>query len=219
MVVDSKRALILARKYAPIIYQGWKSILDCIVPVQFGDANDVKSRLFREAEKPTLYYGVREDRYYYYLFYMIYHAFDWSSSRVWLIRVLDSHRHDTESVLFRVHKSKLNGPIDVCTIFHHEFIFEINTDRRVVIEPEGHGIKPYTKMKPTRNYLVYQHYEFFDLNTLDRKEWNSWKREFNGAKMPDEHYDRAFPRRGHKKGDIWRQPNRVFEIAKRQRRF
>lgn len=216
VIVNSKEAFSLARKFRPTIYQEWSSIKDFLCPLMLQE-NVSLSDFVKAIEKPTLYFSIREDVSHWYAYYMKYHPFDWSNNRFFLIRLLDSHRHDSEGVLFRV--SKKTCRIDVVTVCHYDFLFCSSTDRRITIERQGHGIHPYAIRKPFGKYLRYNSFSYVNLNDKSERWWKEIVTAFSGnTKMPDEQFasrvlgSRSL-RRKNKRGDIFLRPEVLFETV------
>ena len=215
-IVHSKEAFSLARRFRPTVYQEWSSIKDFLCPLML-QKNVSLSDFAKAIENPTLYFSVREDEQYWYAYYMKYHPFDWSDNRFFIIRLLDSHRHDDEGLLFRV--SKKTNRIDVITVCHYDFLFYSNTDRRVTIERHGHGIHPYAIRKPYGKYLRYNSFSYVNLNDKSERWWQEVKIAFSSnVKMPDEQFaSRVLGspslRRRNKRGDIFLRPEVLFKTA------
>jgi hypothetical protein len=222
IIVQKDEARKIASAYCPIIYQEFSSILDLVTPFIFGSSESAKRSLPCEVENPTIYYGVREDEMWYYIYYLVYHPFDWTSSKFWLTKLLDQHRHDTEGILFRVSKLHENH-VDACTVSHFRFLFETNSDRRVCIRRESHAIQPLTHGYPSGNYVIYtpgsyvlSHLRDFDFERLHM--------ELKKVCLPDSQYDSGFidsasKRIVNKRGDIWNRPEIVFDTAQKLKRF
>jgi hypothetical protein len=82
-IVDRESSFQFAKTYAPVIYQEYRSIFDLISPLNIEENRCIAySNIPELVEEPTLYFGVREDSDYYYILYMVYHSFDWSSSKI-----------------------------------------------------------------------------------------------------------------------------------------
>lgn len=210
-------ALKLAERYAPKIYQEFGSFFDLIAPIQLSKLEYVIKDYAIVSSQPTLNFQVRDDEDYWYIYYMVYHCFDVSFSKLKLFRKLDSHRHDSESILLRVEKN--TGRCDMITVSHYLFKGEANSNRRVVIERNGHGIHPYTEGGPSGNFLVYNIFGFFDLDSVPVKDWEDMRKIFDGVSMPDEQYDSRMSngpqgRRHNLRGDIYNRPEVVFASMK-----
>lgn len=220
-----EEALDLAKTYCPIIYQEWENILDFITPVQLGDDEYVMNILPELIKDPVLYYQVREDKLYYYCYYMVYHPFDWADWNPPFLRQFDEHRHDTESVLIRVAKD--SSGIDMVTVCHKIFKYEADTTRQVFIEAKGHGVYPFAQTNGlARKEITYRPscFKFVNLGDMDDIDWETWRRAFGRAKMPDEQYDslmRGSPsgKLVNKPGDLFNRPERVFESAEMKGRL
>ena len=147
IIKDKDRAELLAKRFCPGIYQEFKSIKDFPTAIMLDEAEQMEKNLFWAIDNPALYYRISEDDDYIYAFYMVFHAFDWSDSKISWIRKWDSHIFDTESICFRW--SKLYGRLDVATIYHHSIKSKFSTTSLVVyIQAEGHGIKPFDPNDP-----------------------------------------------------------------------
>lgn len=216
VVIESELARSLAIHFSPTIYQEWSSIKDCLTPLVL-DKDVMLEKLAEIIEEPTLYYSIREDDDHWYAYYMKYHPFDWSNSGFCLIRLLDSHKHDSEGMLFRIQKK--SERIDVVTVYHYDFLFASSIDRKVTIEREGHGIYPYSLYKPVGSNLVYKSFSYVNLNDQNKRWWNEVREAFGGnAKMPDEQFaSRVLGspslRRKNKRGDIFLRPEVLFQTA------
>lgn len=216
-VVDSGRAKGLAKTFSPIIYQEWCNELDCICPIALGDPNEIVADFPFLTQKPYLYYGVREDALHLYIFFMVYHVVDYSTSGIKIIKDLDEHRHDTECILFRSYEGE--SFVDVITVAHERFRYQKNTDRRVTIEKGGHAIYPYSQKPPSGNYLVYKTYSgLANLNEMSLDWWNITRKAFNGIRMPDEQADSVMMKSSssklvNKRGDIFNRPEVLFASA------
>lgn len=215
IVVDPIRALKLAESFKPIIYQGWHGIKDFITPLMF----DSPERLFLDIPNflspPTIYFLIREDLTYIYAYYLVFHPFDWSMNRNPIIKKLDSHLYDTEGLCFR--HNKITGKLDVATVFHFRIKFAGDVkDRRVFIEPEGHGILPFREGYLTRcpNYILYSQYRLVDLQIVGDKQWERMKKIIAPAKIPQEQYDNLWYKNQtglpHRKGDMFLRPEMLF---------
>lgn len=209
----------LATFYAPKIYQEFNSVFDLITPISLQKVEEVIKDFAKIASRPVLYFGAKEDSTYYYLYYMVYHPFDISQSSIKLIRKWDSHRHDTEGVLIRA--NKVTNKRDAITVSHCEFLTQKGFDGRLVIEANGHGIRPYNETGPSGNYVVYENYEFEDLGQYPKSKWELLRSNFGGGvKMPDEQHDTGIGNiRNNRRGDIWNRPDVLFKNLKLKGRF
>lgn len=222
---DRKLAHTLAKRYAPIIYQSIKSQKDFIMPFMYGTDERAEQVICANiTDRCVLYFNVREDKTYWYCYYLVYHPFDWTSSTSKLMQKWDSHRHDTESILFRVRKK--DESIDSVTVAHYLFHFEKNhNNRKVSIEAESHAIHVYKKHPAGGNVMVYKVFELKDLQLFTKKQWEELKKELKGnASLPQEQYDSIFRsgfsgRRFNKKGDIYNRPEQLFKAAKMKGRL
>lgn len=223
VVADVKIRSYLAEKWRPRIYQEFQSIFDLLSPICVDKVENVIEDFAIITGYPTLYHGVREDRCYWYVYYLVYHPFDVSAYPVKLVRKLDFHRHDTEAILLRIEKA--NMLVDMVTVNHYSFKCQQKTmDRRVVIEANGHGIRPYASRGPKGNYLTYKVFDYIDLLCFSTAQWEALRRSFNGVSMPDEQYDTILcgspsGRRVNKRGDIWLRPDRLFKSLELIGRF
>jgi len=228
VIKDDSESKELVSKYRPIIYQEWKDIRDCLTPLILGGVQDETSRLtdiINGIKQPTLYYKVMEDDSWYYVATVVYHPWDWSDHPIAFIRKLDSHRHDTESILMRIEKNKAwLGPrrIDICTMFHTSFMFKRHSDRKVHIQSEGHGITPFNpkKLKEECNFIRYTQYDFVSWANVKKPEWEELRTKLKGVNLPDRQFDGQlslrFRSRGemnHRPGDNWKRPDILFRQA------
>jgi len=234
VITDNEESLTLAKTYKPIIYQEWQDIRDFLTPLMFKTVNgesiltDERQQLLdiiEEIKKPTLYYKAMEDQYWWYICYVVYHPWDWSDHPIGFIRKMDSHRHDTESILLRIERSRpLFGRrgIGICTVHHSSFIFKRHSDRQVYIQPQGHGIKPLEPkmLKEDRNFIRYTNYDFVNWANIKKPEWEKLRQKLKGVNLPDKQFDGQmnlrFRNRGednHRPGDIWKRPDALFRQA------
>lgn len=240
LITDPKRAYYIASKCKAIICQEWKSVKDGITAVALGSAPKVLSNLMALVDDPVLYFSVRENDEVYFIMYMVYHPFDYSEFNFdfplvgeaisGLIQKWDSHRHDTE--VFVLKKYKKSNRVDCISVFHYQFIFKkgIESDKKVyiLIQKEGHGIKPITKEDFIKTCLskdvrTYHKYRLENMLEWTEKNWENLRKEFNsyGVKMPDEHYDGVLKlnthigrvkrlKGSHLPGDLWYKPELTF---------
>ncbi len=147
--LPSEIELKVAKYFCPRIVQEYKDIRDFLCPVMLDTKENMLSILHEAIKHPTLYYKVSEDEEYIYAFFMTFHPFDWSDSKIALIRKLDEHLFDTESICIR--RSKYTGHTNIATIYHHtikryDYDYDCGIDRfshhDIFIESEGHGIMP-----------------------------------------------------------------------------
>ncbi len=227
--IIGKEGLNLAKKFSPIIYQEVKGIKDFLTPMALAQEGSVIAILPSIFENPTLYYLIQEDNAYWYAFYMTYHPFDWSDSSVSFVRFLDSHKHDTEAVCFKVNKNNEKN-IDVATVCHYTIKFAHQDNFKVFIEAKGHGIYPFKDvyLKDTNMYMVYKKCLLYDLAKLEPEQWEKIKKEINseGAKMPDQIFDWSWFHlvKGNDEliphdGDLYFHPDKVFSQAEQIGRF
>lgn len=235
-LVSAAHAEQLVKQYPPVIYQQIKGVKDFLTPMFLDklptkedgslDTMRIDAALASLIEQPVLYYRVMEDDQYWYLLYMVYHPFDWSDAGWSFIRDIDSHRHDTECILFRIHKKTVETT--VCTVFHNSLLFKRQPDRAVCIQQEGHGIRPFDiSMLYGVNYMVYHQYELKDLASLDQVTLELMESEFKGAtNMPGEQVDfilklMTWTKRRDKAeaGQIINAPDEVFVVAERYNRI
>ena len=226
--VTKEQSFNLAMHHHPEIYQLYKDPLyDGLTSIQLGDKKNIIKNLNKLIIDPVLYYGVKEDETYYYIFYMLYHPFDWAQCKINFIKNLLSHRHDTEAILIRTHKE--NKECDLVTVYHKSFKFakKVEFPVKILINSCSHAISPLKTLKKD-NYLFYNNIENLeDINEWDNKYWDECKKELNkeGALMPDQMHDTFLylscisDRRDeykHKLGDIWNRPDCLFLQAHRK---
>jgi len=237
LITDKKTAKTLAAEYCPIIWQELEAAQDFITPVLLGDIrpDGLSATILRYLRTPTLYYRVMQDSKYTYLLFMVYHPFDWSDCAIPIVNKLDSHRHDTETILLRVAKPGNWGlkkrRMDACCVFHKSFKFKRNSSGDFFIEAQGHGISPMSSdyVNADRNIIRYSHFDLVNFENIPQDTLLGWKDEFNkqGVNFPDQQYD-SFMRRHfwrskrddlrHDIGDIWSRPDRVFHCAEKVNR-
>ena len=161
-VVNPRKALVLARKWKPVFVQEYKSPLDLIAPIQLTGPYIVP-------EEPEIYFSVKEDKDFYYIFYMVYHYADYSDLP-FLIKALDEHRHDNEGVLLAI--SKRDKRIEWCgSRAHSKILFQ---DMRMFqqqhkyfyIESGGHGIFPVIRpnLHDSGNQIYYSDYKLTNMH-------------------------------------------------------
>lgn len=219
LVKDKSRAMTLADSLCPKIIQEWSKIFDFLSPIQLGSMDEVIARLHSEISKPTLYYSVREDDEHVYVLYMTYHAYDYSLSDIIIVKELDSHRHDSESILIRYNKE--TQKCDMITVCHNTFKFESPSLREVCIERGSHAIRPLSEKKPRGNFITYQPgmIDLFRIEDWDIEYIQRLQKSFHKVNLPWQQYDERLigspsGRMVNKRGDIYHRPNRVFESAK-----
>lgn len=226
-VVEPGQAARIANDNRLTIYQKWGQVKDCLTPFLCGKLTDEQASVAEWASQPTVYYAVREDETYWYVFNLLYHTFDYSTSTWSIIQKWDSHRHDTEGVLLRV--SKETNVADICTVAHSSFFFRRNSDRRVHVEKGSHAIRPFDAglVKDDANYLIYKKYDLVNLLSIDPKRWEEIKAEFrlSGVSAPEDQSDNILRlmtvnrRHKHLIGDIWYRPDMVFIVAEETNRM
>ena len=206
LVNDRERAEILADRFQPIIYQEWKSIKDFPTSLMFDDEAQMEKNLFWAINDPTLYYRISEDDEYFYAFYLVFHPFDWSDSKIGFIRKLDSHTYDTEAICVRW--SKVHGVMDIATVFHNSIKTKMNVDSTLVwIEAEGHGIRPFEEklMVRAERFTVYSHdsCKLVNIDSMSPAQWERMKEILNskGVDMPEQQAE---------KGHMFTDPDKLF---------
>ena len=220
LIRNQGKASGIAHKHRPLIIHAHKSDKDYITPFIF-DTDEIIMEMMSVLQKnPTLYYVVREDDEYYYCFYLVFHPFDWSDNRSPLIRKLDSHKYDSESICMRVHKE--TEVIDIATVFHYRILFQENVGMGVVfIEYGGHGIMPSRYCNFDVNEVpikVYLDYNLVSLANVTGGQWKIIKRLLNGVQIPHEQGDGRWLRNPigiirHKRGDMFLRPDILFKKA------
>lgn len=233
-IQNHNKAIKLAKEYHPIIYQEWINIYDFITLMMLDKYPDnlqwYTRILSKKINSPTLYFKAMEDLSWYYLSFMVYHFWDWSNNSIYFIKDLCSHQHDTESILMRISKKPCGlfskkPKIDICTVFHKSFIFKKNSDRKVIIQPKGHGIRPLESgnlEKSKYNIIKYTIFDFENLTMKTDSWWTDIKKKLNGTNTPNEQYDTIMRAKfctnrylhNHEPGDNWNRPDILFEHAK-----
>lgn len=237
-IINTPSAKLLATKNCPVIAQEIKGIKDFPTGIIMAPPKDVEAVLPSEFLSPTLYYRISQDESYIYAFYMIFHPFDWSDSPLGIIRDLDSHQYDTESVVFRI-PTKQGVPIDVITVCHHYFKYkryEANLPQsywgKLFIEACGHGIYPWgsnPREFEEKPMLMTYNKKSIELVSLDEheKHWDRVKFILNeaGVHFPDQQVDwylrkrNNYPGLSHKPGDMFNRPHILFERAEKENLF
>lgn len=234
-VIKTPSAKLLATKFCPIIAQEIKSIKDFPTGLILAPPEDAMAVLPSVFLSPTLYYRVSQDDNYIYIFYMIFHPFDWSDSPLGIIKDLDSHQYDTESVVFRL-PNQPNKPIDVATVCHYYFRYKrYSSDlpqkywSKLYIEACGHGIHPWgenpRKFEEKPMIMTYNR-KSIKLESLDEHN-RTWVRvknvlNENGVDFVDQQTDwtlrkcNEFPDLSHKRGDMFNRPHILFERAEKE---
>lgn len=172
-ILDAKQAKKLAHRFCPVVVQEWKRLEDFPSVLNFDSEERMRKNLVFGMREPALYYRMSEDAFYYYAFYMVFHAFDWSDSKFAIIRKLDSHVYDTEGLCFRI--SKVTGNCDLATIFHHDIKVQANSGPMVWIDAEGHGIRPYRQEYISDHaYSVYppKAFNLYNLDSLTKSTYD-----------------------------------------------
>jgi len=209
LVKDVTRAENLARRFQPFIYQEWKSIKDFPTSLIFDEEKTMEANLVWAINTPSLYFRMSEDNDYFYAFYMVFHPFDWSSSKLGFIRKLDSHTYDTES--FCIRWSKLHGGYDLATIYHYSIKtkFGLGTIPCVRIEAESHAIMPFNPERESINtvkYAVYHPNDFklVNIDTIGLVQWKQIKNILHraGVDTPDTQTEH---------GDMFLHPDKLFK--------
>lgn len=207
-LLGTDKASEVAKHFCPEIYQEFKSIKDFLTPLILADKNSMEESLYWLINHPTLYYKTTEDENFLYIYYMLFHPFDWSDSSIGFIRKWDSHLFDTEGLCIRHAKYTAQGATDIATIFHNEVKFEENCGiPQVQVQSEGHGISPGRFYANVGHYVVYNRGK---INLLNMGEvegtpaWDSIKRALNseGVDMPDQ---QALG------GKLWSAPDEAFK--------
>lgn len=219
--LEKELALEIARKYQPKIYQEIKDIKDFITPILLGEL--AEHAIIEQLKNPILYFKSSEDFEFYYILFMIYHPFDYSTSSVF--KSLDEHRHDTESVLIRINKK--TKTCTVATVSHHSFIFARLPAPVVFVSAETHAIKPIdsVKIENKKMLMLYQDTPLDNMGEYTEKEIKVLTEEFNKTHVnfPTQMSDNVLKLQSinereefkHEVGDIWYRPDRVFKSAER----
>ena len=179
---------------------------DFLVQIHTGDF------LVNLIEKPTVYFSVKQDRKYTYIFYGFFHRKDWST---WpILKVMDEHEFDFEGALYVVHKTRLLYRI----LRAHNTLQFLTGDQQIReyyigIEAGGHAVRPWVAGD---NYMSYYDYELVNMNNPKFSKWmfGDLKRIWNkhGVSTPDQwgHHARF-------RGLIWTDPAKLIEKAKKAR--
>lgn len=198
----------MARRFCPEIYQEWKSIKDFLTPIILDERPIMEEALYWLIDEPTLYYKATEDNDFLYIYYMLFHPFDWSDSKIGFIRKWDSHLFDTEGLCIRHAKYTPQGATDIATIFHNTIKSEENVGiPQVQVQAEGHGISPGRFYANVGNYVVYNRRTITleDMGGVERTHaWTRFKRILNaeGVNAPDQQAMH---------GKLWTAPDEAFK--------
>ena len=223
VVRDTKISTELVKMYSPVVYQQVNtcserkfSLLDLLTSIQvaFMTEGEVNAKLPLLVEHPTLNFSVRQNDNFWFIYYLLYHPFDWSNSRSTICKVLDSHRHDTEAMLVRVlKKDKL---VDLITVCHQVFLGKRNSNLWVTVESCGHGIRPYSKRALSGNYIAYKVFDLFDLNILSAEQLSDLSKVLGKYSFENQTDSRLVGSPSgtlvNKPGDIFHHPNKVFKV-------
>lgn len=173
---------------------------------------------------PLVYCSGKEDDEWEYYLYCFYHTEDYSTLP-WPANELDSHKHDFEGVL--LFKSKHRRVRHICAVSHWDFICDTvyGDDWTVVIEAEGHAVKPWGRHKPwDGDLMVYRKAPMFMINPVCESEW--WKRmrevfNSNGVKTPDQWNDATIRKQFGEEtdGDIFLHPDRLLKHLRDTKRI
>ena len=216
-ITKNNRAKQLSWMFRPIIYQEFESYKDLITRILVKKSDRKIESVLKEARKPTIYYSVLEDSSFYYIYYMVYHPFDWSKFPIPCLRSLDEHDHDTEGILLRVHKSNpvdKHLPVNMVTVAHNTFLVQPRAKGKVCIKSGSHAIYPYEQSTPITNHLIYYDYKLENMRKWSNKEWERMRACLKGVNMPDEQFCSAWlSTEWHSVGDIWNFPNKIFDLA------
>ena len=224
-VVNPRKALVLARKWKPIFIQEFKSPLDLICPIQLTESQIIP-------EEPEIYFSVKEDESFYYIFYMVYHYADYSDLP-FLLKELDEHRHDDEGVLLAISK-KYNSRMASASRAHSKILFDDSSRNfgnnegkkwaaTFYIEHGGHGINQYDiELNQHRhNSIRYKNYKLTNMH--NQRVWKYLTKvvepEFakHGVSMPWRWNDNRLSRKYRKKSEglIWNDPAKLFRLARK----
>lgn len=226
----------------PIVYQQWGGLKDAITFFVFGTAADVEQLLPTFAEHPAIYYQIREDETYYYVFFLLFHPFDWANPIFKLFKKIMEHRFDTENFSFRIPKSNLKVR-DCAAVAHNSVRFKRNAGIAVYCESQTHAIrnlhttefcdvilywinnKCIANTKSTNSGIrKYDKYELVDLNQVTSDMWQRIKKTIKGgASIPHDQYDSFMLRKQvrpiHRKGDLFLRPEVMFDRATIQKLY
>jgi hypothetical protein len=221
-ILSGKKAKELAIQHCPVIIQEWKSIKD--FPTQFvvDTPENMERNLPWLISQPELLFKVSENDEYYFIYYIIFHPFDWSDSGIPLIKKLDSHTFDTESILLRI--SKHSGYNYIATRYHNQLLFsDAGVSPVVYVEAEGHGIIPEENYDDQEdiNLAVYRAecIIFTDITQLKTSQLTFIKDALMkaGVDTPEEQGDGLWLLSPfgtqHKRDDMFNHPDKLFQKA------
>lgn len=210
-----KRAIVLARRHMPDIYQGVEHLVDIPCPMEFGE--------FRQDLRASLYYAARTDEKYYYIIYAAYHYLDYTKCpAAQLLDILGiantQHRHDFEGILLRVPyyvpHGKRKEADAVITVAHHELIYYNVWPEgpiEITIQSRGHAIEPIQyadqDFRDLKNPMLLNDVELISLDSFSKGAWEYIKAEFNknGVNMPDQ-----WSHKNSFEGWFWNKPGALF---------
>ena len=229
-VLKGKRAFEIAQKYQPTIYQEFMDVRDCITPVIM-EKDLLVYNLLDTIKSPLLYFLASETTTHFYVLYMVYHAFDYSKCGISIINKLDSHRHDTESMLVGIEKS--TGFMTLATVSHNSLNFAKDLHKSdVFIEAATHAIYPYDgELFKLKMVMVYNQYNLDNFGDYTKEELDTLEKGLtasSGVNFPTTMCDNILRLQTtnqsnndlrHEPGDIWFNPERVFRVAERFNRI
>ena len=212
-----KLAKKLAKKYNPIFIQEYGSPLDLFSRINLGG-------WVVETKKPFVYFAVREDEKFYYVWYLIYHYKDWSDWR-FPFKSLDEHRHDFQGVMLAV--NKFTQDIEWHVARKH---YELNpkkaipgkTKQSFAIEAGSHAIWDQGISFANKGNCIIYH-DYILINMLEKKCWRFIQKQVvpafktYGVDFPwdwsDWRVQRKFGLRTN--GLIWDDPEEFYGLAKK----
>ena len=184
--------------YRPIIYQGFSSLYDYPVRINFGrfeigEGGDLKLG-------PVLYYWVRDKI----VGYALYHYRDWSDCLGGKIIPGGEHRHDFEGGLVR----KTDTGFESVTTFHHSLKYNQFKHSPIWwVEAHGHGINCQgLHLDPEIRFSCETDWQYINLDKMSHSEWVTTQAAFGDVNMPD---------RWEKDGyNFWDNPDKILETMR-----
>ena len=155
----------IAFQYMPVVVHGiHNKQKDSITAIYFGD-------LLNANLEPRVYYEIIDKGGYKLIIYQFYHRLDWSSSKFWLIKRLDSHPFDFEGLVKCVDNN--GNVLWVATRNHYELLFKEGDTVVIYIEPESHAIRADIEGHQLKNQTILTRLDFIFVNM--RKNWSHFE--------------------------------------------